>query len=71
MKKPVVAIFGSTIPEFGFAPYGEGNTIIEKKIECRPCGIHGKNKCPKKHFNCMTEITTQEVFEALLTKLSF
>lgn len=69
MKKPVVAIFGSTIPEFGFAPYGEGNIIIEKKIECRPCGIHGKNKCPKKHFKCMTEITTQEVFEALLTKL--
>lgn len=69
MKKPVVAIFGSTIPEFGFAPYGEGHIIIEKKIECRPCGIHGKNKCPEKHFKCMTEITTQEVFEALLTKL--
>jgi heptosyltransferase-2 len=70
MKKPVVAIFGSTIPEFGFAPYGEGNMIIEKKMECRPCGIHGKNKCPKKHFKCMTEIKTQEVFEAVLTKLN-
>jgi len=70
MKKPVVAIFGSTIPEFGFAPYGEGNMIIEKKMDCRPCGIHGKDKCPKKHFKCMTEITTKEVFEALLTKLS-
>jgi heptosyltransferase-2 len=69
MKKPVVAIFGSTIPEFGFGPYEEGSIIIEKKIECRPCGIHGKNKCPKKHFKCMTEITTQEVFEALLTIL--
>jgi len=69
MKKPVVALFGSTIPEFGFAPYGEVHIIIEKKIECRPCGIHGKNKCPKKHFKCMTEITTQEVFEALLTIL--
>jgi heptosyltransferase-2 len=68
MNKPVVAIFGSTIPEFGFAPYGESHIIIEKKMECRPCGIHGKNKCPKKHFKCMTEITTQEVFEALLTK---
>ncbi len=71
MKKPVVAIFGSTIPEFGFAPYGEGNIIIEKKMKCRPCGIHGKNRCPKKHFKCMTEITTKEVFEALLTKLKF
>lgn len=69
MKTPVVAIFGSTIPEFGFAPYGEGHLIIEKKMDCRPCGIHGKDKCPKKHFKCMTEITTHEVFEALLTKL--
>jgi heptosyltransferase-2 len=69
MRKPVVAIFGSTIPEFGFAPYGEGNIIIEKKMECRPCGIHGKNRCPKKHFKCMTEITTKEVFHALLSKL--
>ena len=70
MNKPVVVIFGSTIPQFGFAPYGEGNIIIKKKIKCRPCGIHGKNRCPEKHFRCMTEITTQEVFEALLTKLS-
>ena len=70
MKRPVVAIFGSTIPEFGFGPYEEGSIIIEKKIECRPCGIHGKNKCPKKHFKCMTEITTPEVFEALLTKIN-
>jgi heptosyltransferase-2 len=69
MKTPVVAIFGSTIPEFGFVPYGEGHLIIEKKMDCRPCGIHGKNRCPKKHFRCMTEITTQEVFKALLTKL--
>jgi heptosyltransferase-2 len=71
MKRSVVAIFGSTVPEFGFAPYGEGNIIIEKKMECRPCGIHGKHKCPQKHFRCMTEITTQEVFEVLLTQLSF
>jgi heptosyltransferase-2 len=69
VKTPVVAIFGSTIPEFGFAPYGEGHLIIEKKMDCRPCGIHGKDKCPKKHFKCMTEITTSEVFAALLTKL--
>ena len=71
MKKPVLAIFGSTIPELGFGPYGEGNIIIGKKMECRPCGIHGKNECPKRHFRCMMEITTREVFEALLTQLSF
>lgn len=69
MKRSVVEIFGSTIPEFGFAPYGEGHTIIQKKMECRPCGIHGKRMCPKKHFRCMKEITTEEVFKAVLTHL--
>ncbi len=69
MKRPVVAIFGSTIPEFGFAPYGEGHLIVQKKMECRPCGIHGKQKCPQKHFNCMKEITTEEVFKAVVSIL--
>jgi heptosyltransferase-2 len=70
MKRPVVAIFGSTIPEFGFAPYGEGHVIIQKKMECRPCGIHGKRKCPQKHFKCMKEIATEEVYEAVVSRLS-
>ncbi len=69
MKKPVVEIFGSTIPEFGFAPLGDNYTIIQKKMECRPCGIHGRRKCPKKHFRCMKEITTEEVFKAVLSYL--
>lgn len=67
MKRPVVAIFGSTVPKFGFAPYGEGHLMIEKKMECRPCEIHGRKKCPKKHFRCMREITTEEVFQAVIS----
>jgi heptosyltransferase-2 len=66
MGTPVVEIYGSTIPEFGFAPYGDKKSIIQKPLYCRPCGIHGKNKCPEKHFRCMKEITTQEVFEATI-----
>jgi heptosyltransferase-2 len=70
MRKPVVAIFGSTVPEFGFAPYGEGHIVIGKKMYCRPCGIHGRKKCPEKHFRCMMEISAEEVFEAVKSKLS-
>jgi heptosyltransferase-2 len=70
MKRQMVAIFGSTIPEFGFAPYGEGHVVIQKTMECRPCGIHGKQKCPKKHFNCMKEITTEEVYKAVVSILT-
>jgi heptosyltransferase-2 len=69
MKRPVVAIFGSTIPEFGFAPYGVDHIIIQKKMDCRPCGIHGKRKCPEKHFRCMKDLPVEEVFQAVLSLL--
>ncbi len=62
---PVVAIFGPTVPSFGFAPYGKGHTVIEKKLRCRPCSIHGSKKCPKGHFRCMRDISTEEVTQAL------
>jgi len=61
MKRKVVAIFGSTVKEFGFVPFGTENIIVEKDIACRPCSHIGKEKCPKKHFNCMKEITADSV----------
>jgi heptosyltransferase-2 len=67
---PVVAIFGSTIPEFGFAPYGVGHLVVQKELECRPCGIHGKRQCPEKHFRCMQDISTKEVLESVLSLLN-
>ncbi|MFN3134070.1 MAG: lipopolysaccharide heptosyltransferase II [Candidatus Kryptonium sp.] len=63
MRTPVVAIFGSTIPEFGFYPYGEKDRIIQvENLYCRPCGIHGRRKCPERHFNCMRLIETERVY---------
>lgn len=63
MRTPVVAIFGSTIPEFGFYPYGEKDRIIQvENLYCRPCGIHGRSKCPERHFNCMRLIETERVY---------
>jgi heptosyltransferase-2 len=70
MRTPVVTIFGSTVPEFGFYPYGEGNGIIQKQLYCRPCGIHGRNRCPEKHFRCMKEISAEEVFKTVQQKLN-
>ena len=65
MKTPVVAIFGSTVPEFGFYPYGKRNQIVQKELYCRPCGIHGKKRCPEGHFRCMKEISADEVCQGL------
>jgi heptosyltransferase-2 len=61
---PVFAIFGPTVPGFGFAPFGEHGFVIERKdVGCRPCGIHGGKKCPVKTFACMELITPGEVFK--------
>lgn len=56
-KKHVYAIFGSTIPEFGVAPYRTKHTLLENQhLRCRPCTKFGRTKCPKKHFACMTDL---------------
>lgn len=64
MKIKVVAIFGSTVKEFGFSPYGTKSIIVEKPIPCRPCSHIGRDKCPKEHFKCMREIQVDDVFHA-------
>lgn len=71
MKKPVVAIFGSTVPEFGFAPYGDNSVILQRELPCRPCGIHGHQKCPQGHFRCMKEISADEVFQTVMEKILY
>jgi len=71
VKVPILAIFGSTVQELGFFPYRSDSIILENKnLSCRPCSHIGRNKCPKKHFNCMMEITPQQVFDqfALMEK---
>ena len=53
MNTTVTAFFCSTTPEFGFGPLSDSSEIVEvKNLECRPCGLHGHNSCPKGHFDC-------------------
>lgn len=57
-KKPVIGIWGNTIPEFGMYPYepGEEYKVVIAQVEnlkCRPCSKIGYKKCPKGHFKCM------------------
>lgn len=70
-RKEIISLWGNTIPEFGMYPYMPGNekksTVLEvKNLSCRPCSKLGKNKCPKKHFDCMRKIE-----ESSLTELNF
>lgn len=62
----VIAIFGSTVKEFGFTPYNCPNLILENKsLSCRPCSHIGRSSCPKKHFKCMQEVTPMLAFELI------
>ncbi len=63
---PVITIFGSTVPAFGFYPYGANNTVVEHNLSCRPCGIHGKNRCPIGTFDCMRMISPERIYRSVL-----
>lgn len=74
-RVPTVALFGATVPAFGFAPCGEHSTVMELKgMDCRPCGLHGPKLCPLKHHNCMNamlpELVWPEVEKRLFGKKS-
>lgn len=67
----VIAIYGATIPSFGFYPYGKNDVIIETNgLKCRPCSIHGGNKCPIGTFECMMSISEKEISDAVNKLLS-
>lgn len=68
--KPIVSVWGNTVPEFGMYPYlpdePEKCKIIEcKGLRCRPCSKLGYKKCPERHFKCMINIDTDKIVEAL------
>ncbi len=66
MRTPVVAIFGATVPEFGFAPVGKHDQIVQTHgLPCRPCAIHGGNRCPITTFDCMKNITVEQVLASI------
>ncbi len=66
VNTPVVGIYGPTDPRFGFWPYGENDVIIEtNNLSCRPCGMHGGDKCPIGTWECMEKISSKKVLEGV------
>ncbi len=66
-KKPVISLWGNTVPKFGMFPYygynNLGTNIFSQSIivennalNCRPCSKIGYDKCPKGHFKCMNDL---------------
>ncbi len=59
---PVIALFGSTTEELGFFPLGTNTKVLQTDVKCRPCTTKGLDKCPRRHFNCMNEISVDAVY---------
>jgi len=79
-KRPIISIWGNTVPEFGMFPYYGENflshqqqlpfDIMEvKKLACRPCSKIGYDKCPKGHFKCMEMISAAAIAEKINIRL--
>ena len=53
---PTLAVFGPTVPAFGFGPLAPGSaTSGVDDLACRPCDAHGPRVCPLGHWRCMRE----------------
>jgi heptosyltransferase II len=65
---PVVALFGPTVPEFGFGPRRASDlTVGHAALACRPCSRHGPKTCPLGHHRCMRELSVNRVLAAVAT----
>jgi ADP-heptose:LPS heptosyltransferase len=66
-EKPMVCIWGNTVPAFGMYPYQSAPVFHAQvsDLSCRPCSKIGHNTCPKGHFDCMLKQQTVEISEQI------
>ena len=75
LRKPIVSVWGNTVPEFGMYPYlpqgMKPAAIVENKsLKCRPCDKLGYARCPKGHFKCMKDLDATEIAEKTKAELA-
>jgi heptosyltransferase-2 len=70
-NKPLVAVFGSTVREFGFFPVHSSAIVLQVDgLTCRPCSHIGRSACPEGHLRCLVDTTPEQVTKALDVLLS-
>jgi heptosyltransferase-2 len=66
VNTPIVAVFGPTVPEFGFGPRGTDDIVLgHAELPCRPCSKHGPPACPLGHHRCMRDLSATAVLAAV------
>lgn len=61
LDRPLVAVFGSTSPQFT-PPLNLHAKVIQENVPCSPCF---KRTCPLAHHQCMTQLSVPKVIHAL------
>jgi lipopolysaccharide heptosyltransferase II len=62
LKIPLVSLWGPTVRAFGFGPYRPTSRVAEVvNLHCRPCTLHGDERCPLGHHKCMEDIDVNAV----------
>ncbi|WP_295713123.1 glycosyltransferase family 9 protein [Mucilaginibacter sp.] len=64
-NKPIVSIWGGTVPELlGVQPYMVKDVLVAGiELDCRPCSKFGLEKCPLGHFKCMNNMPEGGIIE--------
>lgn len=68
---PVLTIYCSTVPAFGFYPYNhESRYISFDDLSCKPCGLHGHKKCPVGTFECAYNLVPDKIIMKIESMLN-
>lgn len=71
---PLLSIWGGTHPDVGFGPLGKGEEsviqISRSELPCRPCSVYGRETCYVGGFPCLTRITTENIAEKIIQRIS-
>ncbi len=67
---PTLALFGPTVPKFGFAPYRSNSAVLGLELSCRPCSIHGGRRCPIHTHACLRDLAAETVFAKAITLMN-
>lgn len=62
---PAISIFGPTTLDLGYRPWQDQAIVVQKPLNCRPCGKHGHMKCPIGTHECMKSIAADEVYKSV------